>query len=252
MLIRILFLLTLTCTLALAGPRYYKGGIDRGDIHNKALSFVFTGGSHGEGVDHILDVLKEKKVVGSFFLTGNYLRNPKYRAGVERMVREGHYVGAHSDNHPKYVKKHGDSHTLISQYAFKKDLDKNFAALATYGIKKSDATYYIPPYEMYNQTIANWCKEYGLTLFNYTPGTRTNGDYTDPSSYRYYSSKEILQWVWKEEAKTHGLNGHIMLIHVGVGPKRTDKFYLKMGPLIDQLRGKGYEILSVPSLIEKK
>lgn len=236
----------------MAGPRYYKGGVDRGDINTKALSFVFTGGFHGEGVDHILDVLKEKKVRGSFFLTGNYFRNPKFKAGVERMIREGHYVGVHSDNHPKYVKKHGDPNTLISQWTFNNDLDKNFAALAAYGVKKSDALYWIPPYEMYNQTISNWSNAYGLKLFNYTPGTRTNGDYTDPSSSYYYSSKKILEYVWKEEAKPNGLNGHIMLVHVGVGPKRTDKFYYQLGPLIDQLRAKGYEIKSVPALIEQK
>ncbi len=237
--------------LAAAGPNYYKGGIDRGDYRHKTVSFVFTGGYHGEGVEHILDVLKEKQVTGSFFLTGNYLRNPKFKPGVERMIREGHYVGAHSDNHPKYVPSHGSSTTLISKSAFMKDLDKNFAELAKYGISKEQATYYIPPYEMYNQTIVNWSKEYGLTLFNYTPGTRTNGDYTDPSMSTYYSSERIMGYVRQQHAKSSGLNGHIMLIHVGVGPKRTDKFYYKLGPLIDELREKGYKVLSVPALIEQ-
>lgn len=246
-----LLLLAVFTISAQADPRYSYGGIDRGDVTKKNVSFVFTGGYHGEGVEHILDTLKEKKVRGGFFLTGNYLRNPKFKAGVERMVREGHYVGAHSDNHPKYVKSHGSSYTLISKTRFWSDLDKNFGALAAYGIKKSDATLYIPPYEMYNQTIANWCNEYGLTIFKHTDGTSTNGDYTDPSMSYYYSSKKILSKVWSVHGQHNGLNGHIMLVHVGVGPKRTDKLYYYLGGLIDELRGKGYKVMGVKELIEE-
>lgn len=248
--LRILALISLLPILTHAGPQYYKGGISRGDISTKAVAFVFTGGYHGEGAEYILDVLKKKKAPGSFFLTGNYLRNPKFKTGIERMVAEGHYVGAHSNNHPKYVSSFSSKGTLISQRAFNTDLDKNFAELAKFGIKKSDATWFIPPYETYNQTIVNWAKEYGLTLFNRTMGTRTHGDYTDPSMSNYYSSDRIMKFVMAEEAKTNGLNGHLMLIHLGVGPKRTDKFYYKLGPLIDMLRNKGYKIASVPELLE--
>lgn len=247
--ITLLLLALFSITSLSADPQYSHGGIDRGDITKKNVSFVFTGGYHGEGVDHILDTLKEKKVKGGFFLTGNYLRNSKFRPGVERMVREGHYVGAHSDNHPKYVKYHGSSQTLVSKKLFWSDLDKNFAALATYGIKKSDATLYIPPYETYNSTIAKWCNEYGLTIFKHTNGTSTNGDYTDPSMKYYYSSKTILNKVWAVHAQPNGLNGHIMLVHVGVGPKRTDKLYYYLGGLIDELRKKGYNVLGIDELI---
>lgn len=247
---RILLLTLVLPSILCAGPYYYKGGINRGDVKHKAVSFVFTGGSSGEGAEHILDVLKQRNVKGSFFLTGNYLRNPAFKKGVQRMVAEGHYVGAHSNNHPKYVKSFSDSGTLISQSAFNADLDKNFAELAKFGISKSQATYFIPPYETYNQTIVNWSKQYGLTLFNYTHGTRTNADYTSPSSSNYYSSDRIMGYVRKEET-TKGLNGHMMLVHLGVGPKRTDKFYYKLGPLIDELRGKGYKVLSVPELLKQ-
>ncbi|MDF1753521.1 MAG: polysaccharide deacetylase family protein [Verrucomicrobiales bacterium] len=247
-----LLLMLLLSLPALAGPIYYKGGITRGHTKNRAVSFVFTGGYHGEGAEYILDVLKEKKVRGSFFLTGNYLRNSSHKAGILRMVKEGHYVGAHSDNHPKYVKSFSSTGTLISQRAFVADLDKNFAELAKFGIKKSDAPFFIPPYEAYNQTIVKWAKEYGLTLFNYTPGTRTNGDYTDPSMSHYYSSAQIMSFIRAEALRENGLNGHLMLIHLGVGPKRTDKFYHQLGPLIEELRAKNYQIVSVPELLSGK
>lgn len=242
----------LTPLFACAEPEYYKGGIVRGDPSVKAVAFVFTGGYHGEGAEYILDVLKKKKAPGNFFLTGNYLRKETFKDGIIRMTREGHYVGAHSNNHPKYVSSFSAANTLISRQAFNADLDKNFAELAKFGVKKSDATYYIPPYETYNQTIVNWAKQYGLTIFNRTPGTRTHGDFTDPSMTTYYSSERIMKFIYAEEVKPNGLNGHLMLIHLGVGPKRQNKFYHQLGPLIDWLREKKYRIVKVPGLLESE
>lgn len=99
----------------------------------------------------------------------------------------------------------------------------------------------IPPYEHYNATISSWARQLGLQVINYTPGTLTNGDYTTPEMKRYFSSKEILGRIWEyERTDPNGLNGHIMLIHFGTDPARTDKFYDKLPGLIRELRRKGY------------
>ena len=89
----------------------------------------------------------------------------------------------------------------------------------------------------------------GLQIVNYTPGTLTNGDYTTPSMARYFSSKDILKKI-REVEKKETLNGHIMLIHFGTDPERTDKFYLKLGSLIDELRRKGYEFVPLEEALE--
>ena len=81
----------------------------------------------------------------------------------------------------------------------------------------------------------------GLQVINYTPGTLTNGDYTTPDMKNYYSSKAILDKIWKcEKEDPNGLNGHIMLIHFGTEASRTDKFYEQLPGLIKKLRRKGY------------
>ena len=41
-----------------------------------------------------------------------------------------------------------------------------------------------------------------------------------------------------------------MLIHFGTDPERTDKFYLKLGSLIDELRRKGYEFVPLEEALE--
>lgn len=106
----------------------------------------------------------------------------------------------------------------------------------------------MPPYEHYNATIASWARSMGLTLVNYTNGTYTNGDYTTPEMKTYFSSKFIMDKVLSVE-KESGLNGHIMLIHLGTEDARTDKFYDKLPELIRTLRRRGYEFVPLTSLL---
>jgi len=246
------FLLWITgvTSLIFGEPVYNQGGICRGDISKKAVALVFTGGYHGEGTEYILDILKEKQAIGGFFLTGDYLRTAEFKPGIQRMIREHHYIGAHSDQHPKYVRSFSSRGTLISRREFIEDLDRNFAELNSFGVSRNQATLFIPPYETYNQTIVDWASACGLVLFNRTLGTLTHGDYTTPVMKPYYSSAVILDSIWAEDKKPSGLNGHILLIHLGVGAERKDKFYHHLGDLIDQLRARGYRIASLPELLE--
>lgn len=46
----------------------------------------------------ILDVLKDKNVKATFFVTGSYARNQEEI--IKRIISEGHTVGNHSDTHP--------------------------------------------------------------------------------------------------------------------------------------------------------
>ena len=112
---------------------------------------------------------------------------------------------------------------LVTKQEFEEDIFKSYKVLREFGI--TDAPYFIPPYEHYNATISSWARQLGLQVINYTPGTLTNGDYTTPEMKRYFSSKEILGRIWEyERTDPNGLNGHIMLIHFGTDPARTDKF----------------------------
>jgi peptidoglycan/xylan/chitin deacetylase (PgdA/CDA1 family) len=121
-----------------------------------------------------------------------------------------------------------------------------------YGIMKTDAPYFLPPFEWYNQTISDWTKALNLQLINFTPGTRSHADYTTPDMKNYIESKAIMESIRKYEATdSAGLNGFIMLLHIGTGPKRADKFYSYLGELIELLRSKHYELIRVDELLHK-
>ena len=140
--------------------------------------------------------------------------------------------------------------TLITREQFENDLNKNYAAMQSLGIQRSDAKYFLPPYEWYNQTITNWTTTLGLKLINFTPGTRSNADYTTPDDKNYVSSDVILDSIKAYEGKDPaGLNGFILLMHIGAGPKRADKFYERLDPLITWLRSRNYQMVRVDDLL---
>ncbi len=216
---------------------YRDGGIIRTDPSVRHIDFVFTAADKVDGADRIISTLRKYNIKGGFFFTGEFFE--LYPDVVRRLVAEGHYVGSHSYGHLLYAPWGKRDSLLVTRQEFEEDMFKSYKVLREFGI--TDAPYFIPPYEHYNATISSWARQLGLQVINYTPGTLTNGDYTTPGMSRYFSSKEILGKIREyERTDPDGLNGHIMLIHFGTDPSRTDKFYDKLPGLIRELRRKGY------------
>ena len=216
---------------------YRDGGIIRTDPSVRYIDFVFTAADKADGADRIISTLRKYNIKGGFFFTGEFFE--LYPDVVRRLVAEGHYVGSHSYGHLLYAPWGKRDSLLVTRQEFEEDMFKSYKVLREFGI--TDAPYFIPPYEHYNATISSWARQLGLQVINYTPGTLTNGDYTTPGMSRYFSSKEILGKIREyERTDPDGLNGHIMLIHFGTDPSRTDKFYDKLPGLIRELRRKGY------------
>jgi peptidoglycan/xylan/chitin deacetylase (PgdA/CDA1 family) len=139
---------------------------------------------------------------------------------------------------------------LVSKQQFKNDLLLNYTEMQKHGISKTDATFFLPPYEWYDDSIAVWTKELGLQLINYSPGTRSAADYTWPQLKNYQSSEAIYQSILNyEQTKPAGLNGFILLLHIGTDPKRTDKFYQLLPKLITDLKRKGYHMQRINELL---
>lgn len=216
---------------------YRDGGIIRTDPSVRHIDFVFTAADKADGADRIISTLRKYNIKGGFFFTGEFFE--LYPDVVRRLVAEGHYVGSHSYGHLLYAPWGKRDSLLVTRQEFEEDMFKSYKVLREFGI--TEAPYFIPPYEHYNATISSWARQLGLQVINYTPGTLTNGDYTTPGMSRYFSSKEILGKIREyERTDPDGLNGHIMLIHFGTDPSRTDKFYDKLPGLIRELRRKGY------------
>ena len=166
------------------------------------------------------------------------------------MKKEGHYLGAHSDKHLLYNDWTKRDSLLVKKQEFKKDVLQNYAEMKKLGVNRTNANFFLPPYEWYNDSIAAWTKEMGLQLINYSPGTRSAADYTWPELKNYQSSEAIYQSILNyDQIKPAGLNGFILLLHIGTDPKRTDKFYRRLPELIQALKAKGYHFKKIDGLL---
>lgn len=205
-----------------------------------------------DGATFILNTLKEHQVPGSFFLTGNSFEQEMSDEVIERIVNEGHYLGAHSDAHQLYCDWDNRDSLLVSRELFEADVKANYERMRPWGVDKDNARYFIPPYEWYNNEIVEWTEDLGLTLVNFTPGLRTPADYTYPEmGSRYWDSERIYQSVFKHEmSEASGINGYIILVHLGTDPRRIDKFYHKLPRLLEEMKVKKYSFGRIDELLQ--
>lgn len=225
-----------------------EGGVTRGDVSTKRLALVFTGGDFGEGTGHVLDVLGANHLHGSFFFTGGYLRKAEHQTYLKRIVAEGHYLGPHSDAHELYCPWEDRKKTLVTEEFFKTDLQKNIDDLRKYGALKEPVVYFIPPYEWYNADQSTWAREMNVLLFNFTPGSGSNRDWAPEDHKSFVPSQKIVDDILAYERKDpHGLNGFLLLLHVG--SQRKDKAFLLLDPLVKELKARGYEFARVDELL---
>jgi peptidoglycan/xylan/chitin deacetylase (PgdA/CDA1 family) len=225
------------------------GAVIRGDETAKKLALVFTGGKFGEGTATILDALHERRLKAAFFVTGDFLRQPLLARLLTRARAEGHYVGPHSDSHPLYCSWEDREKTLVTQEFFSADLRKNIADLRSLGALRDDVPrLFIAPYEWYNRDQVRWSQAMGVTLINFTPGSGSNRDYAPEGDPRFVPARTIYDDILTyEEKDPHGLNGFILLLHLGSG--RKDPFHPLLGQLCDELIGLGYEFVRVDELL---
>lgn len=227
-----------------------QGEIVRGPLSQKRLGLVFTGHEYAEGGQAILDALSARRARASFFLTGDFLRQARFASLVRRIVAEGHYLGPHSDKHLLYC-DWAERRTLVDREAFRRDIEDNLLEIDRFGVSPRPR-YFLPAYEWSNAEIVSWARAAGLTTVNMTAGTRSNADYMEDADPKFVGSAAIVQSILAAEATDpHGLNGFILLMHVGAGPRRTDKLHTRLPALLDALAARGYRFVTVEELLEK-
>ena len=144
------FVILLYCPVLSSGQnvdylQHLEGGIIRGDTAREEIALVFTGDEYADGGQFITRVLKENNVKASFFLTGNFYRNPYNASLIKTLKSDGHYLGAHSDRHLLYCDWYNRDSLLVDYDKFSRDIDNNYRAMQQFGIEKEDAGYFLPP-----------------------------------------------------------------------------------------------------------
>ena len=227
---------------------YRQGAICRGLKDNKEMALVFTGGSFGEGLETILDELKARNIKAGFFFTGEFFEIDSHKSLIRRLVKEGHYLGPHSDKH-LLLASWDDGSTQVTKEEFTEDLLKNIDRCVKFGFKRKDIRYWIPPFEHINEEVCGWAREAGIETFNFSRGTLSSTDWA-PESYKgFRPSERIIKSIRDYPSKdTYGYNGFIMLMHVGAG-ERKDKLHYHFSEILDLLRD--YKFTRIDYLLDK-
>ena len=83
---------------------------------------VFTGDEFADGGNLIAQTLQEQKVKASFFLTGRFYANTAFKKTIQRLKKDGHYLGPHSDEHLLYCDWSKRDSLLVTKEDFTNDL----------------------------------------------------------------------------------------------------------------------------------
>lgn len=236
---------------ALKGMRKDKNGVvTRVNADEKKVYLVFTAHfstadkgrfENFDGAVPVLNTLKAKGVKGSFFPTGECFRQPKYKSAIKRIIKEGHYLSAHSDKHLLLCEGKNGRVNLVTADSLVRDIRGMEAELQRFGLKKDQFSWMVPPYETCNESSAYVLKGLGYRLVNPTPGLVTGLDWAAKGEAGYTSAETLLGNIWDFDDK-YGLNGAVILIHAMNYPGRTkdDRVYSHLGEIIDGLRARGY------------
>ncbi len=236
--------------------RYLAHNVTRGDLSSRRIAITFDGGSLANVTEEILDILKEKNLHCTFFLTGTFIT--KFPELVQRIVEEGHEVGNHTWSHP-HLTTFAENHKQLTRPEVTREFLQNQLRRTAKAFKKLTgqemAPFWRAPYGEHNLQIRQWAAELGYRHVEWTMGkdwynTMDTLDWVaDTTSPAYRTADEIVDKILNfGNGSDYGANGCIILMHLG-SLRNSDFPHKRLPEIIDGLRERGYELVKVSELL---
>jgi len=253
---------TTTTTPSVPGTRVSKNGapltISNASADINLFALTFDGGSSANAAADILDTLASRGVKSTVFLTGAFIK--RYPQTVTRIAAEGHELGNHTMNHP-HLTTYAETRTQTTRPGVSRALlAEELTAPERLLFHNTDGLRFAPlwraPFGEYNQEICEWALSIGYIHIGWRQGGswRVNLDsndwVADESSPAYKTPQEIFDKIVNIARKPGGLNGGIILMHLGTERKqRQQQAHTILGKLIDTLTEMGYKPVTVSTLL---
>ncbi|MFC1513719.1 polysaccharide deacetylase family protein, partial [candidate division KSB1 bacterium] len=237
----------------------FAENISRGNNRRKEISLTFDGGASDNSAILIMDILREKEIQTTVFLTGQFIKN--FPEAVKRILHDGHEIGNHTFSHPHLTTFEQNSrHELLSTITydfFQSELikaDSIFFNLTNSHMEK----YWRAPFGEINRPLLLWAAELGYEHISWTKGSipGLNMDsydwVSDESSDLYRSGQEIMdRLIQFADIDPYGANGAIILMHLGTN--RDKDFLFEILPeIIDEFQRRGYTFVTMSELLRKE
>ncbi len=234
---------------------YMARNITRGSIKRKQIALTFDGGSGNGATNDILDILKEKNVHCTMFLTGGFIK--RYPEEAKRIVNEGHEVGNHTWSHPHLTTFAENFKHETRPEITRKMLQHELVATARLFKKTTGrrmAPYWRAPFGEHNAEIRRWGAEIGYIQIGWTHGRDGGMDsmdwVADTTSAIYRSSQETLDDLLHFGDSTAAqANGSIILMHLDT-QRQFDPVHRILPTFIDSMRARGYEFVKISELLK--
>lgn len=185
------------------------------DDGQKKIALTFDDGPHPYYTEQLLNGLKEREVVATFFVMGKQAES--YPELIERMKEEGHLIGNHTYSHLQLNRNNREE--------FKEELVKTNEIIKE--ITGEEVQYVRPPY-------GSWDKKFETELMMF-PVLWT----IDPLDW---SSKNVSGIVQKVTAKAE--ENAIILMHDEYKSSVTAAL-----EIVDVLKEQGYEFVTVEEIL---
>ncbi len=192
-----------------------------GDTNNKVVYLTFDAGYDNGELPKILDILSEKNVFVSFFLTGDFVK--RFPELTIRMAHEGHTICNHTYNHANITK--------LSKNELSVELTKlEEAYFNLTGMRM--VKYFRPPEGEFDRTSLLNVKNLGYKTIFWS------------SAYCDWNVNGQKSVEYTKEMYLNNLhNGAILLMHSVSSSNRE-----ALPNIIDEVRNKGYTFKTVTSL----
>lgn len=208
------------------GPIVEKyGGIYLDSSGEKVVYLTFDNGYEQGYTEKILDTLKKKKVPATFFVTGHYVESEPEL--IKRMAEDGHIIGNHSWSHPDFTK--------LSKKEMKRELEKVRKKVEEI-TGNSYIKYVRPPRGTFSERTLKLADELGyIHVFWSLAFVDWN---TDSQKGWEYAYKSVINQIHP---------GAVLLLHT-VSSDNAEA----LGPMIDELRKRGYQFRSLDDFMWKR
>ena len=227
-----------------------RQSIEEGNVENKRLAITFDAGSDSSYTEKILEILEKHNLSCTMFLTGKFIE--KHPNLVKKMVKQGHEFANHTYDHPhltNYRNNHrqellkSTTRDFIHQQLYK--TDSLFFKITGQHLKP----FWRAPFGEYNTEILTWAAEAGYVHIKWTDTFDTHDWVTDEESELYHTPGEIFDhFMQAEEERPFGLNGVIVLMHLG-SDRNGDHIFEVLPILIQTVQEKGYTLGCISDLL---
>ncbi len=190
-----------------------------GDKNKPLIALTFDDGFDPAVSQQMIDTLKAKRVLATFFLKGNWIAEEPVI--TQTIINDGHEIGNHSYAHPQFTK--------LPIIRIKQEIQDQENVLVR-NHQYSPHPYFRFPYGARNPKIMKMVNDLGYTSIMW-----------DIDTLDWATDKETIV----KEALTKAHNGAIILMHLGKSATAE-----ALPEIIDGLRAKGFELVTISTLID--